>query len=347
MKGSKTKNIVAIILLVVGVWLAATERVDRTLGSLGLQHLAENNDEYLKESMEKAVSGFLILSGIKTGLAIIEGSEVGIGFNLELGDVVQSVYDYVDIAWKTALAGGTVILLTRLVIQAVDMSDHWCLALTLVAAAVFCLIQLLKRRPDRAVRMARDAVFFLGVLSVVLYLVFPLSITAAALLSKQITDPLIRESQRSFESIQDEFSPEAINRRLFPDQAPQSQGWLSNLLLRGDTDQIKEYFREQAEYFKSKSRDIAIWTLQLIAGYLFDCIIFPLAFFLLLFVIAKSALLYFFEEHKQTTLHKELSKLVHSYHRLTSDRTPPARPGAKRRSRSPRYRKYSRRGGIL
>jgi hypothetical protein len=345
MKGSKTKHIVAIILLVVGIWLAATERVDHTLGSLGMQYLAESNDRYLEESMEKAVGGFLILSGIKTGLAVIEGSEIGVGFNLELGDVVQPVYDYVDIAWKTALAGGAVILLTRLVIQAVDISDHWCLALTLGAAVIFILMQSLRRRPERGLRMARDAVFFFTVLSVVLYFVFPLSITGAALLSKKITDPLISESQRSFESIKDEFSAENLNRRLFPDQAPEESSWLSNLLLRGDTEKIKEYFGEQAEYFKRKSRDIAIWTLQLIAGYLFDSIIFPLAFFLLLFVIAKGALLYLFEDRKQSTLRKELTTLVDSYHRLTAPKTPAIRIGSRKRSRTPRYRKYSRRGG--
>jgi hypothetical protein len=341
----KLKKIAVILILVLGVCLAATERVDQSLRTLGMKNLAEANDAYLKESMEKAVSGFLILSGIKTGLAVIEGSEVGIGFNLELGDVVQSVYDYVDIAWKTALAGGTVILLTRLVVQAVDLVDHWFLTITLLAALISCLIEWRPLRADRALRVAKDAVFFLSVVSVVLYFVFPLSITGAALLSQKITDPLIRESQNSFESIKDEFSTENINRRLFPDQGQNDESWLTHLLFRGDTKQIKEYFKEQAEYFKEKSRDIAIWTLQLIAGYLFDSIVFPVTFFLLLFVVAKGALLYFFEDRKHQSLREELAALMASYNELFSKSATLNRFLAKRRSKSPRYRKYSRRGG--
>ena len=121
------KKILIIVIIIGAVFLAATGYVDKVPNKLGMKNISDANDKYLKDSFNKAVNGFLILSGIKSGLAVIEGSEVGIGFNLQLGDVVQSVYDYVDIAWKTALAGGTVILLTRLMLKSVRLIDHWCL----------------------------------------------------------------------------------------------------------------------------------------------------------------------------------------------------------------------------
>ena len=87
------------------------------------------NHRYLDESYDRALEGFLVLSAVKSGLAVIEGSEVGIGFSLEVGDLVQSVYDYVNIAWKTVLAGGTILLITRLALDGVTLVDHWVLAL--------------------------------------------------------------------------------------------------------------------------------------------------------------------------------------------------------------------------
>jgi hypothetical protein len=71
--------------------------------------------------------------------------------------------------------------------------------------------------------------------------------------------------------------------------------------------------------------------LQLIAGYLFDSIIFPVTFFIFLFVIVKGALLYLFEDRKQQAFSEDLravlSKLqqmkpekpLRSFSRLRSD----------------------------
>ena len=59
----------------------------------------------------------MILSAIKSGVAVLERSRVSIAFNLQVGDIVQSIYDYVDIAWKSALAGCTILFLMRMVLQ--------------------------------------------------------------------------------------------------------------------------------------------------------------------------------------------------------------------------------------
>ena len=227
MKSQHLIRVTVIVLLFFGICIAVAGYIDIPIHKLGMGKVAESNEQYLKDSLDKSVTGFLVLSGIKTGLAVIEGSEVGIGFNLELGDIVQAVYDYVDIAWKTALAGGTVILLTRLVLKAVAIVDHWCLALTLCAAISYLVVKWFFPRSKRLFRITRETTFFLILFSVIFYLIFPLSISAAAFLSGKITAPLIRESQRSFESIQDELTVDNINRRLFPDDLKKSEGWFS------------------------------------------------------------------------------------------------------------------------
>lgn len=314
MKSQHLTRVALFVLLTFGICIAAAGYIDIPIHKLGMGKVAESNEQYLKDSLDNSVTGFLVLSGIKTGLAIIEGSEVGIGFNLELGDIVQAVYDYVDIAWKTALAGGTVILLTRLVLKAVALVDHWCLALTLFSVIVYLVVKWFFPRRNRLFRLTREATFFLVLFSVVFYLIFPFSISAAAFLSGKITAPLIRESQKSFESIQDELTVDNINRRLFPDDLKKNEGWFSDLDVKSKIAEIREHLREQSDYFKDKTRNIAIWTLQLIAGYLFDSIVFPITFFILLFVVTKGALVYLFEERKYQSFKEDISEIARKFY---------------------------------
>ncbi len=54
-------------------------------------------------SLERNTVTFLSLSAIKAVMASIEGSSVGVGFHLELGDLIQPAYDYVDFVWRAFL----------------------------------------------------------------------------------------------------------------------------------------------------------------------------------------------------------------------------------------------------
>lgn len=308
------KKILIIIIIIGAVFLAATGYSDKPIEKIGMGKISSANKEYLTNSFNKAVTGFLVLSGIKSGLAVIEGSEVGIGFNLEIGDIVQSVYDYVDIAWKTALAGGTVILLTRLLLQSVALIDHWCLSMMFTALFVFLIMNWFFPKYVKISRLLKEATFFLMVFSVALYIVLPISITGAAFLSEKITKPLIQESQKSFESIQKDFSLDSITNKLFPDEQEGDGSWFSELNLKAKYERAKYRIKELAKFFKEKTRNIAIWTIQLIAGYLFDCIIFPVAFFIILFVITKSILLYLFENRRYQSFKEDIESMMKKYY---------------------------------
>ncbi|MBT8358156.1 MAG: hypothetical protein HKO79_10330 [Desulfobacterales bacterium] len=308
------KKILIIIIIIGAVFLSASGYIDKFPNILGMGSISDSNDRYLKNSFNKAVNGFLILSGIKSGLAVIEGSEVGIGFNLELGDVVQSVYDYVDIAWKTALAGGTVILLTRLMLKSVKLIDHWFLFLMFMALFSSLMLNWFFPKYFKIARTLKEATYFLMLFSIALYILLPFSITGAAFLSEKITKPLIQESQNSFESIQEDFSLDAITNKLFPDEQEGNGSWISELNLKAKYEKTKHRIKELSLYFKEKTRNIAIWTIQLIAGYLFDSIIFPVAFFIILFVITKSILVYLFENRRYQSFKEDIESMVIKYY---------------------------------
>lgn len=65
-------------------------------------------------TLERQTASFLLVSTLKSSLAVIEGSDVGIGFRLEVGDLIQSTYDLVDFTWKMLLYGILLITFSKI-----------------------------------------------------------------------------------------------------------------------------------------------------------------------------------------------------------------------------------------
>ena len=95
--------------------------------------------------------------------------------------------------------------------------------------------------------------------------------------------------------------------------------------------------QELAGYIKDQTKNMSIWTLQLIAGYLFDGIIFPVTFFILLFVVTKGALLYMFEERRTQSFKEDIAAIMEKYYER--DRQDSSQKGLRSRS-SRRLTKY-------
>ena len=269
-----------------GMALAATGLMDRALSRVGLGELERANHRYLDESYDRALEGFLVLSAVKSGLAVIEGSEVGIGFNLQVGDLVQSVYDYVDIAWKTVLAGGTILFMARLALDGVAMTDH-----ILMALAFFCLSMLAAGRcvfPNRIgmARFLRSVTATCTFLTVLVYLVLPLAVYGASRLSERITRPLIQQSYDAFDQVSRTFTQEAAEGSLGGDEKGASA--IQTAMSVADRyERLKKRLRDLEAYLSEQGKNLAGTTFQLIAAYLFDCVIFPLAFVAVLILFLK------------------------------------------------------------
>ena len=285
------KSLLLVLVLVAGI-LAAAGYGDTLVGAVGMGRISDANFVYLNDAFDRSLSGFLVLSGIKSGLAIIEGSEVGIGFNLEIGDIVQAVYDYVDVAWKTALAGGTVLLMTRLCLEAVALIDHWCLSVMLLGVGVYLIFHWFFSGCQRTTRIVREATLFLAVLTVILYVILPISITGASYLSKKITQPIIEETQAGFEDIHREFSPGYLNKGFFPEDVKEGS-LFPGFDFKAKYENTRDRIQYIGSFFKERTHHMAVLTLKLIAGYVFDCIIFPLTFFVVLYLFTKNIVNFF------------------------------------------------------
>ena len=73
-----SRKIIILVVLSLACVAAAAGMLDKSIGFFGMQRLGQANDAYLQAAFDRSLAGFLVLSGIKSGLAVIEGSEVGI-----------------------------------------------------------------------------------------------------------------------------------------------------------------------------------------------------------------------------------------------------------------------------
>jgi hypothetical protein len=283
------------LLLIALAALSAADLLDPDLERAGMGRLHRFNERYLEDAFQKALTGFVILSGIKSGLAVIEGSEVGVGFNLQVGDVVQPLYDYVDIAWRAAMAGGGVIAIMRMALKGLRLIDHWVLTgwlillLTGYATGWFFPGQTKRWQPG-----LRNLTRLGANLTIAVYLLLPLTVTAAAALSTRITAPLIAQSHEELRQFGKTLAPDNLVRQFAGQESETGPGLLD---LKARLGQVGDGMKTFSAFLTLQTERMAGLILTLLAAYLFDCILFPLFFGLILMTLLRSGVSYLFDLH--------------------------------------------------
>ncbi|MDH3973894.1 MAG: hypothetical protein OEV42_06405 [Deltaproteobacteria bacterium] len=294
----------AIFFLVIFIVLSGTGHSDRLIGKLGMERLNAANEAYLQNSFDRALKGFMALSALKMGLAVIKDSEAGISIGvstqLRIGGLVQSAYDYVDIAWKTLLAGTGVLLGMGYILDALAIIDGPFLTVTLFILLVTLLFKWFLPTAVRSYRFSRDMALVMTVITLSLYLVVPFSLSGAALLSTYITAPSINEAQANMD---------LMKKELFPENVPASDKGLYERL-KG----AKERLEEVASYLKTRAKEMTVWVIKIITGYIFDCIVFPLLLFIVLFKLVKSVALYGFGVNREEDFRQDLYDMLEQHY---------------------------------
>jgi hypothetical protein len=265
------KRAVAVLLLSAAVVLSAGGLMRKGMDAAGLGRLKASNDAYLSASFDKALRTFGVLSAVKVGLAVVQGSDVGIGFNIEVGNVVQSAYDYVDIAWRVVLACAAVLLGTRYLLQATDLLSSWFLAATFAAILLGLVAAWTLPRLRFLRSFLRDAAWTAGLVTVALTLAVPFSVAGGHWLSKRITRPSVEQARDGFQQIRTELEGPRTGR---------SGLW-------GKITEGKEKLELVAAVVARRTGELTEWVLKLIAGFVFDCIVFPAAVFLALYAAVR------------------------------------------------------------
>ena len=112
---SDKKNLLIKILIVAGLVFCIFGIMDKILEHTIFNFFKNLTMPYLEKTYEESKNMFLTLSLLKGTMDIIEGSTVNVslivGMEIEIGDIIQPVYDMINILWKVSLASVVVLKL--------------------------------------------------------------------------------------------------------------------------------------------------------------------------------------------------------------------------------------------
>jgi hypothetical protein len=63
-------------------------------------------------------------------------------------------------------------------------------------------------------------------------------------------------------------------------------------------------------YLKDKATEMITWTIKLVAGYIFDCIVFPISIFVVLLWLVRSVLTHVFQRNMHRRLRDDLRSVL-------------------------------------
>jgi hypothetical protein len=279
--------------------------------------------EYLDQSLRKSATLFVTVSGLKAVLDIIEGSDIeatplGVGVDVEVGDVVQPLYDLVDIAWHACFWGMLTLTLMRVLLAAAPLAAPWALGGALLAGLLAAMAAWLLPRRRLWWQMPRDLAFLFAMLALSLYLLLPAAVAGAAWLSRRITGPMLDEvtrelavDEREARQLKDLLAQ--AERAIRPEPAA-AEGFWERLNVKRQMERamasLNVMMRDAVERVKQRTHELTYKALRLVAAYVFDCLVFPLAVFFGLYAAGKRALAYLFGLRRDQAFREGLAALL-------------------------------------
>lgn len=102
------KDLIIISLIVLGLLLCIFGLMDKIFEHTIFDFFKNLTRPYLEKTYKESQKLFLTLSLLKGAADVIEGSTVNVnmilGMQIEVGDIIQPVYDLINIIWKVSLA---------------------------------------------------------------------------------------------------------------------------------------------------------------------------------------------------------------------------------------------------
>ncbi len=274
-----SKRFVIIIFLIIAIILSGLDYTSKCMDFIYNQLHIKSSETYINESLEKSLITFSVLSAIKIGLAVIEGSEVGIGLGVEAGDVVQAAYDYVDFAWKIVLLSSAVLLGTKYILLTINYIDQWLIAITLLSILFLLLSKWFFSQNRFLVHLLRDISNYFIFICFGVLIIIPASISGGRFLSRKITAPSVKEAEKNLS---------IFRKAYFPDIKKDNRD------LWSEVKKIKTRINQVINFLSHKTSEFSLWILKIVAAYFFDTIGFPLLMLVFLIWFPKVLMKNFF-----------------------------------------------------
>ncbi len=145
--------------------------------------------KYVKESQEKALIAFGTISVVKGLVAVVEGSDV---VGIEVGDIVQPLYDAIDITWK-------LIALSLTTLYAIGILLKLCGLLGSTFLGISCILSIIILWFKK--ESLQKYMFFFSTLAFLFFIGIPLSL----FLSGKISNEYSNDIQQEFDTEMDSF----------------------------------------------------------------------------------------------------------------------------------------------
>ncbi len=256
-----TKRVLITIILVIAIIFSGLDYTSKCVDFVYSTLKMKSNEAYINESLEKSLITFGVLSAIKVGLAIIEGSEIGVGLGIEAGDIVQAAYDYVNFAWKAVLVSTAVLLGTKYILLTIGYIDQWLIALTLLSILILLWSKWLFPRKNFIIHLLQDISHYFIFLSLAVLIIIPASISGGRFLSRKITQPSVEQAEKNLS---------VFRKAYFPDIKKGETGLWSEVKM------VKVRITQVIQFLSHKTSELILWLLKIVAAYFFDTIVFPL-----------------------------------------------------------------------
>ena len=277
-EGNKEKLLKIIVIL--GIILSVFGVLSKIFEITIFDFLKNESEEYMRNSYNQSKTLFLTLSLIKGTMGVIEGSTLNanavIGINLELGDIIEPVYEMINILWKTSLLSVVILKIETLYFGFFTMKLSTFLlsvSMTFIAPWVFI------KNKFTEILSKISKYFFYSFLFIYLLIPSVLFMTSKVVnvMETEYKEPAIKRIEQNVGNLNS--SAEALFR-------PAENTSIFNIKGQVDTykDKIDSFKTEAGNVTESISEDVPL----IIGVTIFGYIILPLLLTIFLYKLAKS-----------------------------------------------------------
>ncbi len=165
------------------------------------QHTAlmEASGQLLDDSLDRNLVTFISLSGIKSVLALIEGSSVGVGFDIEVGDIIQPAYDYVDFVWTVFVYALLVLGFYKLLMETGILG----VGFAFIGGGLMLIA--ISRLPTGAADILRRWGRFMGLAGILVSYIVPLSLLGTQYVGDKYLAPVKASNAQRIDAVRASF----------------------------------------------------------------------------------------------------------------------------------------------
>jgi len=271
------------IIVIVGILLCILGIMNKIFEFTIFNFFKNMTKPYLERAYEESKKLFITLSLLKGTTDVIEGSTVNVnvilGMNIQIGDLVQPIYDIIDILWKISLASVVVLKLETIYYEIFKMKLA---SILIFISLVTYLPYTFSKNMVTEVLKKISKYTLLGLTFI--YILLPGTILLSSAMSdyfeKEYKEPAVVRLNQSLDKlnkVKDDLFVMEQSKNIFniPSQIESTKNKFSNL----------------GQEISNVSKDLADFTPVIIGITLLSYIIMPLLLLIFLYKLTKSLLL--------------------------------------------------------